>query len=301
MKHTLKVTLLMVFIFFVAQVMGLSITNKYIDHKATAISGNVTFVSLPYNLERPEIEQSTSYIWILSAIIAGTLLLLLLIKFGKISWWKLWFFIAVFSTMSIAFSAFMNHTIAAILAFSLALIKIYKPVTIIQNLTEIFIYGGLAAIFVPIINVSAAFMLLILISIYDIIAVRHTKHMVKMAKFQAKSNVFAGLFIPYGKKEKGKISAKEKGIISEKEGGRIAVLGGGDIGLPLIFAGVVMKGLMLENTELIGLLKSLVVPAFTTLSLLFLLIKGEKEKFYPAMPYLTAGCVVGYITLLLLF
>ncbi len=301
MKHTLKVTFLLAFAFFAAQAMGLSITNKYIDHKTTAISGNVTFTALPYNLERPELNESTSYIWIVSAIIAGTLLLLLLIKFGKISWWKLWFFIAVFSTMSIAFSAFMNHTIAAILAFSLALIKIYKPITIIQNLTEIFIYGGLAAIFVPIINVSAAFMLLTLISIYDIIAVRHTKHMVKMARFQAKSNVFAGLFIPYGKKEKGKISAKEKGIMPGKEGGRIAVLGGGDIGLPLIFAGVVMKGLMLENTELIGLLKSLVVPAFTTLSLLFLLIKGKKEKFYPAMPYLTVGCAAGYVIILLLF
>ena len=301
MKHTLKITFLMIFIFFVAQVIGLSIVDKYIDHKKTEVSGKITFEALPYDLERPEIKESTSYIWILSAILVGTALLLLLIKFKKISLWKLWFFLAVFSTMSIAFSAFMNHMLAAILAFAMALLKIYKPATIVQNLTEIFIYGGLAAIFVPVINIFAAFMLLILISIYDIIAVRQTKHMVTLAKFQAESKVFAGIFIPYSKKEKRKIIAKEEGIISGKGGGRIAVLGGGDIGLPLIFAGVVMKGLMLSNTAPIGFLKALIIPLFVTLALSFLLIGGKKDKFYPAMPYLTAGCAAGYLVILLFF
>ena len=187
MKHTLKITILLVFIFFITQVIGLSVTNKYIDHKTTAISGNVAFEALPYNLERPQIEESTSYIWIISAIIIGTLLLLILIKFRKFGLWKLWFFFAVFFTMAIAFAAFIPQILAAILAFILALIKIYKPATIVQNLTEVFIYGGLAAIFVPVINVFAAFMLLILISIYDIIAVTQTKHMIKLAKFQTKA------------------------------------------------------------------------------------------------------------------
>ena len=298
MKHTLKITLLLILIFLITQVIGLSITNKYIDHKKTAISGKVAFEALPFNLERPEIKESTSYIWIISAVILGTLLLLILIKFKKFGLWKLWFFLAVFFTMAIAFAAFINNAIAAILAFILALIKIYKPTTITQNLTEIFIYGGLAAIFVPVINLFAAFMLLILISIYDIIAVTQTKHMIKLAKFQTKSKIFAGLLIPYGKT--GKITPKEKGITLGKES-RVAVLGGGDIGFPLLFAGVVMKGLMLNNTELIGFLKTLIIPVFVSLALLYLLVKGKKDKFYPAMPYLTAGCVIGYLVILLLF
>mgnify|MGYP001284640421 CR=1 FL=1 len=298
MKHTLKITLILVFIFFITQVIGLSITNKYIDHKTIVETGEVTFEALPYNLERPQIEESTSYIWILSAIIIVTLLMLVLIKFRKMNLWKLWFFLAVFFTMAIAFSAFINQTIAAILALVLALIKIYKPTTILQNLTEIFIYGGLAAIFVPVMNIFAVFALLILISIYDIIAVRHTKHMIKLAKFQTKSKIFAGLLIPYGK---GKITKKDKGVIQKKGVGKIAVLGGGDIGLPLIFAGVIMKDLMLNNPELIGFLKTLIIPVFVSLALLYLLVKSEKNKFYPAMPYLTVGCVVGYFVVLLFF
>ncbi len=297
MKHTLKVTLLLVFIFFITQVIGLSVINEYIDHKTLVETGEVTFEKLPYILERPQIEESTSYIWIISAIIIGTLLLLLLIKLRKFRLWKLWFFLAVLFTMTIAFAAFIPQTIAAILAFILALIKIYKPTTVIQNLTEIFIYGGLAAIFVPVINIFAIFMLLILISIYDIIAVKHTKHMIKLAKFQTKSKIFAGLLIPY-KLGKGKVMPKEKAV--KEKGGKIAVLGGGDIGFPLLFAGVVMKDLMLKNPELIGFLKALIIPVFVSLALLYLLAKGEKNKFYPAMPYLTVGCVIGYLIVLLL-
>lgn len=300
MKHTLKITLLMVSVFFITQLIGLSVTSQYIDHKKTAISGDISFEALPYNLERPQIEESTSYIWIIAAIIIGTLLTLLLVRFKKMNLWKLWFFLAVFFTMAIAFSAFINQALAAILAFILALRKIYKPTIIISNLTEIFIYGGLAAIFVPVINIFAAFMLLILISIYDIIAVRHTKHMIKLAKFQTKSNLFAGLFIPYGKRE-DKVAKKEKSIIEKKGAGKIAILGGGDIGFPLLFAGVVMKDLMLNNIELIGFLKTLIIPVFVSLALLYLLIKSEKNKFYPAMPYLTAGCIIGYFVVSFFF
>ena len=301
MKHTLKITLLLVSIFFITQVIGLAITNEYIstkeyvDPKTKEVSKKVIAEKLPYNIERPKLRESTSYMWLLSAILVGTLLLLVLMKFKKTSLWKLWFFLAVFSTMSIAFSAFIDPTLAAILALTLALLKIYRPITIIQNMTEVFIYGGLAAIFVPIINIFAAFMLLILISIYDIIAVRHTKHMIKLAKFQTKSGIFAGLLIPYNWGEK--ISAK-RGV---KKTGRIAILGGGDIGFPLIFAGVVMKGLMLNNPELIGFLKAIIIPIFVSLALLYLLLMSKKDRFYPAMPYLTVGCIIGYFAILLLF
>jgi len=301
MKHTLKITLLLVSIFFITQVIGLAITNEYIstkeyvDPETKEVSKKVIAEKLPYNIERPKLRESTSYMWLLSAILVGTLLLLVLMKFKKTSLWKLWFFLAVFSTMSIAFSAFIDPTLAAILALTLALLKIYRPITIIQNLTEVFIYGGLAAIFVPIINIFAAFMLLILISIYDIIAVRHTKHMIKLAKFQTKSGIFAGLLIPYDGGEK--IAAK-KGV---KKTARIAILGGGDIGFPLIFAGVAMKGLMLHNPELIGFLKAIIIPIFVSLALLYLLLMSKKDRFYPAMPYLTVGCILGYFTILLLF
>ena len=56
MKHSLKITLLLALIFIIAQVVGLAVTNEYIDHKTTAETGDVVFEALPYNLERPQVD-----------------------------------------------------------------------------------------------------------------------------------------------------------------------------------------------------------------------------------------------------
>ena len=208
MKHTLKITIALVLFFFMAQFAGLLIINHYIDHQKTIEAKEIVMKPLPYGIERPQVKnQSYSFIYITIAIFIGTILALLLVKFNKPMIWKLWFFATVWLTLSIAFAAFINSILAAITALILAILKLYKPDLIIQNLSEIFIYGGLAAIFVPILNLFAAFMLLIVISIYDFIAVFKTMHMVKLATFQSKSNIFAGLLIPY---QRGKVSLKSK-------------------------------------------------------------------------------------------
>ena len=67
---------------------------------------------------------------------------------------------------------------------------------------------------------------------------------------------------------------------------RTAVLGGGDIGFPLIFTGTVLFS--------VGLERALIVTMFSTLSLFILLILSKKDRFYPAMPFLTTGCLVGF-------
>jgi presenilin-like A22 family membrane protease len=192
----------------------------------------------------------------------------------------------------------MNAYIALFLSLVLAGYKIFKPNMIIHNITEVFIYGGLAAIFVPIMNLFAVIMLLILISVYDFIAVFKIKHMVTMAKFQTKAKVFAGLLIPYGKEKGGKLKKGGKGV-KVKSVVRTAILGGGDIGFPLLFAGVVMKGMILTDGFLIGFLKTLIIPIVVSVALFLLFVKGKKDKFYPAMPFLTAGCFIGYAILFL--
>ncbi len=340
MKHTLKVTVALVFFFFMAQFVGLLVINHYIDHKKTAETKTVAYKPLPYNFERPEVKnKSASFIYITLAILIGTILVLLLIKFNKPFIWRFWFFATVWITLAIAFSAFINNALAGILALIISILKLYKPNVIIQNLSEIFIYGGLAAIFVPMINLFAAFMLLIVISVYDFVAVFKTRHMIKLAKFQSKSKIFAGLLIPYAREnqrfsghkqnrdfavqkiqrifshqkskgffsERGKISVKaihapESEIKQESKRHKhsMAVLGGGDIGFTLIFAGAVMQELMLNETVLTGFLKTLIIPIFVSFALLVLLLKGQQNKFYPAMPVLSLGCFIGYFVVWLI-
>jgi len=54
-----------------------------------------------------------------------------------------------------------------------------------------------------------------------------------------------------------------------------------------------MKGLLTSGIELI-FLKIMIIPIMTSIALLILLLKSKKDRFYPAMPFLTAGCLAGY-------
>jgi len=293
MKHSLRIISLLIGIFLLAQFVGLLIVNQYVDVQKTEETGQTIYKTLPYSIERPEMEQSTSFIFIIVGVIIGTLLILLIIKIKKMLLWKLWFFLAVSMTLAIAFSAFINPFLAAIISVILTIFKVIKPNVIIHNLTEVFIYGGLAAVFVPLMNFISVLILLILISIYDMIAVWKIKHMITLAEFQTESKVFAGISIPK-KEEKAKITAKPAKTrkSAPKTGISSAILGGGDIAFPLLFAGVVMKQY--------GFALALIIPIIAAIVLFVLLVKGERGKFYPAMPFLTAGCLIGFFIIRLI-
>ncbi len=293
MKHNAKITLILLLLFFSAQIIGLFVINNYIGERNVIPSTgeiNITWKDLPtvggVKLERPEIRESVSYIFIGVAIIIGTILIFVLMQFKSPHVWKLWFFLAILLTLTISFGAFMTSKIAFGIALALSLLRILRPGLIVQNFTELFIYGGLASIFVPIVNTFSAFMLLIIISLYDMYAVWKSKHMIKMAQFQTRSNIFAGLLIPYRLPNATK-KGKHK-LVKIKT----AILGGGDIGFPLIFAGVMMKT--------VGIYRAMIIPVFVTISLALLLTKGKKNKFYPAMPFLSMGCVAGYAVMSLI-
>lgn len=286
MKHTIKITLILLVIFLLAQFIGIGVLYNYIDLEKSVAEGKTVFGELPIG-ERPPIEEATSYLWILLAILIGTGVLLLIIKYKVFLLWKIWFLMAVVLSLIVAFGAFIRVEIALFLALALGLWKIFKPNIFVQNFTELFIYGGLAAIFAPLFNLWSVIILLLLISAYDMYAVWKSKHMVTLAKSQAKAHIFAGLLIPYKlglKAKKGKTRKKKVGKM-KLEKVRTALLGGGDIGFPLIFTGVILK--------VFGLWQSLIIPFFSGAALLVLLLKGNKNKFYPAMPFITVGCFVG--------
>lgn len=285
MKHNWPVTLLLVSLFLLAQVIGLGVIKSYIDPVKTAETGEVAWKGLPaiagYTLERPEATPIASVVYIVIALLLGTLLILLIIRWQSVTLWKVWFWLAVVLCLHIAFGAFVPSWWALAGALALGSLKVLRPSILVHNVTELFIYSGLAVIFVPLLTPLTTIILLLLISVYDMYAVWKSKHMARMAQFQARSGIFAGLLLPY---------LPQKLVLRRKGAGagmvRTAVLGGGDIGFPLIFAGVVMKQL--------GLQQSVLVPLGATLALLGLLCFGQKKRFYPAMPFLTAGCLAGY-------
>jgi presenilin-like A22 family membrane protease len=333
MKHSYPITITLLLIFVCSQIIGLCIVNEYVNTQESSVAGKTVINEATYNITGimpPQIgNESFSFIPILFAVIVGTVLILIIIKFRKKNVWRVWFFLSVLITLVVAFAPFIRRVfmhlapwlvnatfaVAIIVSAALAYIKIFRPNVFVHNFTEVFIYGGIAALFVPILNLTSVLILLGIISVYDMWAVWKSKHMVSMAEFQTESRVFAGFSIPYRKSQEtpanktGKpitsqtIAEKQKQVIkkslalkaqkttvaAEQDNGmRTAILGGGDIAFPLLFAGVLLK-----------LTASLIIPLIiiltTVICLGALLFKGKSNTFYPAMPFITAGCLVGLV------
>jgi len=288
MKHSLKITALLIIMFFIAQMIGIAVmisNNEY--QKLNQKEPLPDFIAPPKDM-KPEVSLGT----IIIAIAIGVFLMLALMKFKAEIVLRIWFFLVVILAIAIALNSFfvwfvpMPFLIALLIALPLAVLKIFVRNIKIHNLTELLIYPGVASLFAPILNVWAMAVLLVLISIYDIYAVWHAGFMQKMAKYQIKQlRIFTGFFIPYlssGQKLKLKdkaAKAKEKKIKVS-----VAILGGGDIVFPIILAGVILAQF--------GLAAAIIISLGATLALAALFYYSQKGKFYPAMPFISAGCFV---------
>jgi len=298
MKHTPKVTTILVTLFVLAQIVGILTVGKYIS-PAIEVQDGVEVVVIEHGDTvlgpQPEVEdKSLSFIPILIGVLIGTSIFLLFVRFSLFKMTKAWFFFATFITLYVSFGIYVIRYVALALAFILALWKFLKPNTYVHNIVELFIYSGIAIILLPYLNILSISILLFLISLYDMYAVWKSKHMVKMAKFQAKTNVFAGLMIKYDNKGvvKSLVKAKKKGKVSKT---RNAILGGGDIAFPLLFTSAVLEGLILGgHSKILSMALCLLITLPTSLALIWLFMVSEKGKFYPAMPPVTMGCFIGY-------
>ena len=260
MKHNIKITIILLSLFLITQFIGLFVVHTYFQEKN----------ALPFGMQSPEIKEEISFWAILPSIIFSFIIAIALIfLLSKYRWnflIKFWFFSVVLLALGVAinslflyfkifqenFSFFIWNSplswfISFLIALPLSYIKVYRPRVILHNLTELFIYPGIACVFIPILNVYTIILILILISIYDIWAVWHSGIMQKMAHYQMQElKIFGGLLIPYLNKKirnqlrilktiKQKSKAKN---FAKKIKVQMAILGGGDIVFPIITAGV---------------------------------------------------------------
>ena len=305
MKHSLKIVGLLLGMFFLTQLIGIGVIDTYSPEITQVINPetgelvNKTSYNLPFGTDPPsELPSKTALIFsFMFAIIFAVAIMLLLMKYKAELILKLWFFFVMALALGITFNAILLKTnftftsyfpyIALLLAFPLAFVKIFKRHILVHNLTELMIYPGIAAIFVPLLNIWTVMLLLIFISLYDMYAVWHSGFMQKMAKYQInKLKIFAGFFIPYlGAKEKKlveKYKTYKKPPQNKKIKVNVAILGGGDVVFPIILAGVVLRQM--------GILSALIISIGATIALAALFYASKKGKFYPAMPFISAGC-----------
>ena len=296
MKHTVPVTATLILAFLFIQVFGLFALslNTVVE---VAPGGTITVTHEDTVIgERPPIEGWVSLAYMLLGILIGTSLVLLFMRLGEFRLWKGLYFFAVWLASSITLGVFISAYVALAVGIALAILETSRKNVLIHNAVELLIYPGIAIIFVPLFSIFWAILLLLAISAYDMFAVWKSKHMISLATFQAESQAFAGFVIPYGRKGRPSVKAALPKKLTGKGEYRTAILGGGDIAFPLVFAGVVMDWLIktMGLAKGAALLESSVISLFAALALLLLFMKAGKDRFYPAMPFITAGCFAGF-------
>jgi len=310
MKHSAKITTILLAMFFVTQLIALFVIAQYqpITSQVIGEDGNITNVTtynLPYGMDPPqEVESQSAGSLIISLIISFTIaivVIFILMKYHAATLLRLWFFLVVALAIGITFNSTIlgianSSLIAIILAIPLSFYKVFKHNMLLHNITELLVYPGVAAIFTVLIlswtdsPIFAIVVILLLISLYDMYAVWSAGFMQKMAKYQIEQlKFFTGFFIPYlGKKEKLKLlkaqKSKTKSSKLKKMKVNVAILGGGDVVFPAILAGTVFS--------IWGIIPAIIISVGATIALAGLFALSQKGKFYPAMPFITAGCLI---------
>lgn len=296
MKHNITATILLITIFILAQIVGLSFVSM--STQTTTVEGEIVvgFDSTSIG-ERPETQGFETLIILFLGITIGTLILLYIAKKNKINMWRAWFFIASLIAISISLGVILEGMILWTFTLIIVVLRFYRPNFFTTNIAEILMYSGLAVFLVPILDVSTMLVILILISLYDMYAVWKSKHMITMAKFTSDNNLFPGLSLKYDRNKKDKKTSSK--II--KSGKTIGVIGGGDVVFPLLFAGTILVSLVSQGvSKNLAFAQSSIIIFMSAISLLTLFYFSKKEKFYPAMPFITIGCLIGYVIILLI-
>ncbi len=218
----------------------------------------------------------------------ASLFIFLLIRFlkskkvkGKL--YKFLFVLISFFAGMIFFEIWFPEPIPLFLISLLLFWWIKKPSVFNQNLLMIFGIVGISIILGLQMKPEVIVLLLILLSIYDFIAVYKTKHMVKMAQEMIEQRVIFGLIVP------SDVFGFKESLAKIAPGGKFLILGGGDVAFPLLFSVSLLSK---------GIFASLIVVFFALFGLLanfYLLLRQTPRKPIPALPLIASFSIGGYL------
>lgn len=211
----------------------------------------------------------------------------LISHYKKIAHFSLKFFLTfiVFSGSQVILGTFIPLPWDLILAVFFALIFSRGGNVLIHNLGIMLGIGGIAVVFGLSISVEFGLILLVTLSLYDIVAVYVTKHMVTMARSMMESGAIFGFLIPFD--FKGFFYGREQA--RARVGENFMILGSGDIGLPLIFISSLVK---------ISLSSAIITAVFSLLGLFLthmLFMNQGQRRAMAALPPIATMTIIGYL------
>lgn len=196
---------------------------------------------------------------------------------------KIFLTLLVFSGVEAVSAIWLNPS-ASVLAGILGVILFWSVRNVIvHNLAMVVTIASLGAILgLSMVPISVVY-ILVIFSVYDIVAVYKTKHMIKLADAMIRSRAIFGFVIPEtGGGIKGKISAVTPG-----QG--FMILGSGDVIFPLLLAASLVR---------ISIRHSAIVAIFAAAGLFLMhiiFINQKVRKPMAALPPIALMSIIGYL------
>lgn len=222
----------------------------------------------------------------------GVAIVLLIIRFVKSGLkkrllFRAIFLLAFFFGSLLFFEVWLGEPIAFILILFLVFLWVKMPSIFTHDLLLISGMAGLGSFLGLGLTPETVAILLIIFSVYDVIAVYKTRHMVKMAKEMTEAGALPGLILP------SKVSELNTPLEKTSLGGKFLILGGGDIVFPLFFSVSALQG---------GIIRSVVIAFFSLLGLLtsfWIFFRQKERRAIPALPPIALFSIIGYLITLL--
>ncbi|MDO8676785.1 MAG: presenilin family intramembrane aspartyl protease [Candidatus Azambacteria bacterium] len=201
---------------------------------------------------------------------------------------RIFFLFALFAGVLTTFGALTSQTLAFILSLILIFSYVLWPYIWLHDLVLILTLSGIAALIGVSLNPWTVALLLVVMSVYDYVAVYKTKHMVKMAKAMIAGRAIFAMIFPE------KVEDFTEHIDRAHPGEGFMLLGTGDFVFPLIMA---------SSAFTLSPLAPWLILTFSLLGLLIMHLIFFYQKIrrpMPALPPLAVCSIIGFIVAVLI-
>jgi presenilin-like A22 family membrane protease len=268
----LNVLLTQLFLFILVQLLGIYVASTLIFQK-------------PELIEIQQISLLAFFaIFALSVAIIFLAMRFLKHKFG---FKMLFVFLIVVGSKSV-FSSMFSETISTILSLVVVGLWVAIPYVYMHNIAIILSVSGIAAELGFAMSFANVIILISVLSVYDVIAVYQTKHMIRMFKGMVNKGLLLAIIVPF----KRKLWLTKTETVKPKKG--FLLLGTGDLAFPLILAVSAVKYSIISSYFIaIG-------ATFGAGIVFYLLVNQQQHKAIPALPPIAVCSILGFLVSLLI-
>jgi len=255
-------------LFAVTQLLGIYVAVKILPEMSVGAAGISSF----------------SYWDILYLAILFFIFFFLSVKFPRFgsAVYRIFLTLIIFAAFQTFLSFWFNAYISFFVPILLLIVFWLKQTVFIQDAVMIVSLAAIGAIFGLSLTPLTVVYVLIIFSIYDLVAVYVTGHMVKIAEVMVKSRAIFGFVIPNSIKDFG------AGMSGVRPGDQFMILGSGDVIFPL---------LMIASLVRVSLARSWIVFGFSLLGIFathLIFINQKVRRPMAALPPIAVLTIAGY-------